>query len=103
MNECEYNGIMRKIIPLAEMETGVIYKGQCRNATYAHWNGRKFVHQRTKFFDTFLEDIDHPENELNPRVDIFVVEKVADENDPEAIELREAIDNMTEWEKERYE
>jgi len=102
MNQCEYNGIMCTIIPLEEMERGVIYKGRCRNATHAYWNGIKFIHLRTKFGETFFEEIDHPEMEPDPRVDIFVVEDNADETDPDVIQLREAINNMTEWNKQYY-
>lgn len=57
---------------------GAYYKGQCRNATEARWNENlgRFVHWRTKFGQTFLEEICHPEDEK--RFDVFVVEEKID-------------------------
>lgn len=54
---------------------GVYYKGRCRNATIARWDGERevFVHWRKKFNNTFLETIKHPEDEQH--FDVFVVEE----------------------------
>lgn len=55
---------------------GAYYKGHCRNAEEARWNERNgcFVHWRTKFGQTFLEEIKHPEDEQY--YDVFVVEEI---------------------------
>ncbi len=55
---------------------GAYYKGTCRNAEIARWDGKKqhFVHWRTKFGQTFLEEIKHPEDEQY--YDVFVVEGI---------------------------
>lgn len=96
----EYNGNIRRILPVDLMERDVVYKGQCRNAKYAYWNGVKFIHLRTKWSETFLEGIHHPENEHH--YDVFLVEGKADEDDPEVIRLREAITNMSDSDREYY-
>ena len=53
---------------------GAYYKGRCRNANEARWNAERecFIHWRTKFNTTFLEEIKHPEDEKT--FDVFVVE-----------------------------
>jgi hypothetical protein len=58
-----------------DLKHGVYYEGRCRNANVARWNADRqcFVHWRTKFGDTYLEEIRHPEDEQ--RYDVFVVEK----------------------------
>jgi len=96
----EYNGKTRKIMPLTEMEKGVVYRGNCRNARYAYWTGTQFVHLRTKFGSTFIEGINHPENEYH--FDVFLVEEKADETDPDVIELLDAIKDAHERDKEYY-
>lgn len=55
---------------------GAYYSGQCRNANEARWNADKqiFVHWRTKFNETFLEEIKHPEDDQ--LFDVFVVESI---------------------------
>lgn len=93
MIEYNYNGIMRKIIPLDEMEVGV-YKGQCRNANYAYWDGQKFTHLRTKFHHTYLEEIHHPENEQV--YDVFLVFEKVEEDDDNAVQLMNAINGAIE-------
>ena len=57
-----------------DLVDGAYYKGQCRNASIARWDGSKerFVHWRTKFGHTFLEEICHPEDDQI--YDVFVVE-----------------------------
>lgn len=56
-----------------DLEIGAYYKGNCRNASEARWNGRVFVYWRTKFGETFLEEIEHPEDDRG--FDLFEVEK----------------------------
>ena len=46
-------------IPMDKLEKGMWYEGTCRNASKAVWNGEKFVYKRTKFGDTFFEEINH--------------------------------------------
>ena len=55
---------------------GAYYTGRCRNASEARWNADKqvFVHWRTKFNHTFLEEIKHPEDDQ--LFDVFVVEHI---------------------------
>lgn len=62
-------------IPVADLVHGAYYEGRCRNATVARWNANigKFVHWRTKFGETFLEEINHPENDK--QFDVFVVQR----------------------------
>jgi len=56
-----------------ELEHGAYYKGKCRNASVARWNALEncFYHWRTKFMDTFIEEISHYEDE--DRYDVFIV------------------------------
>ena len=58
-----------------DLEHGSYYKGRCRNANEARWNAdkNKFVHWRTKFNNTYLEEIRHPEDDK--LFDVFVVEE----------------------------
>ncbi len=65
-------------IAKADLEHGAYYAGRCRNAHQARWNAsiQKFVHWRTKFNHTFLEEICHPEDEQH--FDVFVVEAKLD-------------------------
>jgi len=67
----------------ADLEHGAYYIGRCRNATEARWNENEqcFVHWRTKFGSTFLEEIKHPEDEKH--FDVFVVESKIDKPEQE--------------------
>ena len=58
---------------------GAYYSGQCRNANEARWNADKqiFVHWRTKFNETFLEEIKHPEDDKF--FDVFVVTEILEQ------------------------
>jgi hypothetical protein len=58
-----------------DLEHGSYYKGRCRNANEARWNANtnKFVHWRTKFNNTYLEEIRHPEDDKV--FDVFFVEE----------------------------
>lgn len=65
------------LIPIDQLEDGGWYRGHCRNAGKARWDAARqvFVYMRTKFMDTFEEDIKPPE--LDDGFDIFVaVEKI---------------------------
>lgn len=41
------------------LQTNYYYAGICRQANIARWDGEKFIHWRTKFASTFLEDIEY--------------------------------------------
>lgn len=88
MIDYDYNGIIFQIIPLHEMHIGV-YRGRCRNAEYAYWNGAKFIHIRNKFGHEYLEEIHHPENEY--RYDVFLPFECVDNNDENVVKLLNAI------------
>lgn len=51
------------MIRKSELKAGAYYYGTCRNANYARWDGEKFHHWRTKWGNSFLEEIRHPEDE----------------------------------------
>ncbi|HET8688686.1 MAG TPA: hypothetical protein VFM18_18885 [Methanosarcina sp.] len=57
------------------LEHGAYYKGRCRNASIARWNGETelFYHWRTKFGQRFIEEIRCPEDEQH--YDVFVTEE----------------------------
>ncbi len=65
-------------IAKSELEHGAYYAGRCRNASVARWDAdkQKFLHWRTKFNETFLEEICHPEDDT--MFDVFVVESKID-------------------------
>ena len=90
MIDYDYNGRLYKIIPLTDMEIGV-YRGRCRNAEYAYWNGIEFIHLRTKFNRTFLDTIQHPENEY--LYDVFLPFELIETEELEAVELLKAIND----------
>ena len=50
-------------IPKKDLVVGKSYKGFCRNASVAVWNGKRFTYQRTKFGYTYPEDINHFEDD----------------------------------------
>jgi hypothetical protein len=62
---------MREYIPKADLVHGEYYGGHCRNAQVARWDAtvNKFFHWRTKFGETFIEEICHPDDEK--RYDVF--------------------------------
>lgn len=70
-------GLIRK----EKLIDGKIYKGHCRNASEAIWDASKgcFTYQRTKFGDTFPEDIPHPADDEG--FDIFVAVEEENNND----------------------
>lgn len=46
-----------------DLKAGVWYKGECRNASVAFWDGHKFTHMRYKLGAWFPETIACPEDE----------------------------------------
>lgn len=57
-------------IPKEELIVGERYIGSCRNAREAVWNGKRFTYMRTKFRTTYLEDINHFQDDDG--YDVFV-------------------------------
>jgi len=57
------NGKEEDILDKSELVVGQTYKGRCRNATEAVWNGKQFEYQRTKFTFTYTDYINHPEDD----------------------------------------
>lgn len=50
-------------IPKKDLIVGKSYKGFCRNADTAEWDGEVFWYTRYKFGDTFDEEINHFEDD----------------------------------------
>lgn len=64
-------------IPLNELEVGKTYVGFCRNASEAIWKGNKFVYKRTKWGNTYDEEINHFQNDDG--FDVFVPVKIKED------------------------
>lgn len=65
------------MIAKKDLINGVFYKGSCRNSEQAQWVAERdcFEIQRTKFGQTFPEDIKHPDDEA--KYDVFTpLEKI---------------------------
>lgn len=58
------------VIPKNELIVGNTYTGNCRNAESAKWNGKTFEYMRYKFGSTYLEEINHFEDDDG--YDVFV-------------------------------
>ena len=58
-------GLMEEYIPKQQLEHGHYYRGTCRNASVARWNGHEeaFYYHRTKFGLRFVECISAPEDD----------------------------------------
>ena len=59
-----------RVIPKSELVAGMEYRGVCRNADTAVWDGNKFVYSRYKFGSWYKEDINHFEDDDG--YDVFV-------------------------------
>lgn len=66
------------MIAKRDLVDGATYIGFCRNSTEAVWHvdKQRFTYMRTKFRDTFPEDINHPEDDDG--FDLFVPIKLRD-------------------------
>lgn len=51
-----------KMIPKSELKVGTYYRGHCRNASLARWNGTVFIYIRCKFGHEYPESINHEED-----------------------------------------
>lgn len=57
-------------IPKSKLVIGKVYKGSCRNANRAIWNGEQFIYKREKFGYKYDEKINHFEDDNG--YDLFV-------------------------------
>lgn len=71
------------VIAKEQLEVGAYYKGRCRNANVARWNGRLFIHWREKFTMRFLEEIKCPEDETH--FDVFIAERKMTQEEVDAL------------------
>jgi len=72
-----FNEIYNKgIIPKKDLKKNTYYRGKCRNASVALWNGFEFIYVRTKFGSSFNEDIKHPEDDNG--YDLFIPLRIED-------------------------
>jgi len=64
-------------VPKKDLVVGRTYKGFCRNASEAVWDGERFTYQRTKFGCTFPEKINHFEDytEYDVFTPVFLMEE----------------------------
>lgn len=60
-------------IPKDQLEVGARYRGKCRNASEADWNGEKFLYLRHKFGSSFIEEIECPEDDRG--FDVFFAQE----------------------------
>ena len=62
-------------IPKKDLIIGETYYGKCRNADVAIWKGDVFEYERQKFYDVYMENINHFEDDDG--YDLFVPIKKA--------------------------
>ena len=64
------------VIPKDQLIHGMYYRGRCRNADIARWNGEKkcFLYRRHKFGHSFIEEIKCPEDDQV--YDVFIAEEL---------------------------
>lgn len=57
--------LYEKCIKLPDLKHNTNYLGECRNSTSAIWNKgiQKFEYTRYKFNTSFIEEIEHPDND----------------------------------------
>jgi hypothetical protein len=51
------------MIPKSDLVPGCKYKGTCRNAEEAVWDGTRFIYIRHKFGDSYPQYIFHPDDD----------------------------------------
>lgn len=79
----------------ADLVDGAYYKGHCRNARVARWFAKqhRFTYWREKFGTTFLEDINHPADDMG--WDLFYPsERIAQPDDATKLIPMTAIEFM---------
>ena len=62
------------VIPKNELIIGETYDGNCRNSDSAKWNGNTFEYIRHKFGSSYMEEINHFEDDDG--YDVFVPMKI---------------------------
>jgi hypothetical protein len=65
-------------IPKNKLEKGKTYYGNCRNTDEATWDGSQFIYNRTKFGTTYVDNINHFEDDDG--YDLFVPLFIKNEN-----------------------
>lgn len=62
------------MIPKSDLERGCMYIGNCRNASEAVWDGKRFIYTRSDWFNEvyYNEYINHPDDDCVH--DVFVPE-----------------------------
>lgn len=78
-DEVYSKGVLRK----EELVVGKYYRGKCRNAKVARWDGEYFTHMRTKFNHRFSERINHLADDNG--YDLFIPIKEVTPNENEKI------------------
>lgn len=68
-------------IPKSELKNGITYQGNCRNTNEAIWDLDAFIYTRYKFGTTYLETINHYEDDDG--YDVFVPIEIVKENKKE--------------------
>lgn len=74
--------LYKTCIPKHELQDNVYYTGECRNSSIAKWNKERdtFTYTRYKFGDTFIEEIQHPDDSKGD-FDVFFPQKQAELNE----------------------
>ena len=79
-----YIELYRKgVIEKKDLRVGFYYYGKCRNAKVAVWNGFCFVYMRSKFCQSFPENINHLHDDDG--ADLFIPIGIADVVEPHQI------------------
>jgi hypothetical protein len=77
-----YNkGIIRK----SQLLKNHYYYGTCRNANVALWNGYEFLYNRTKFGSTYVETINHLEDDNG--YDLFIPLRITEPKEEQKIKF----------------
>lgn len=87
-----------KYIPKSKLKLGGYYFGICRNGYFGFWDGHQFQYARTKFRDTYIDEIEHFEDVKNTGMDGFIPVKlitlpfkITNETDKKLEEIRQDI------------
>lgn len=71
------------IISKSELIKNNYYLGTCRNASVALWNGFEFLYNRTKFGSTYIESINHFEDDNG--YDLFIPLRITEPSEYQRI------------------
>lgn len=72
-------GMIRK----EHLVVGQYYKGNCRNASVAKWNGSKFEYMRYKWGSYFKDEVSYPSDE--DYFDVFIAWAVVEPSEKEIV------------------